>query len=317
MKTGKKFSVILGILTLSVLSATAYAEWTIEASGYLAKRAAGATVPLVSMYPHSGAGDVFNSDDVALDKWAPSFKLSIGGSWGLMGFEIRGVLFGKLSNSGTHGSGSSWEELIIETKPVTYYGLSPHNLFTLDHESTFFGIEANLTFDLSPAVRLFAGPRYMNLGEKMIMTGIWPGGTEIDAWDVGNKLFGAQAGIRARLAVPMGLSGSAFNFTVRAAFGLFSNSAEVDFSVFDYAKDAQAAESKMTPVLDAGLAFGFGIGAHFELFAGYDLLWVGSTAKAVDQVGATSSFNPDHVTSTVAFKPLVIHGLKAGLAVHI
>jgi len=313
----KKFSalILLG-LAIPVLTASAFAEWTIEASGYLAKRAAGPVIPLVSLEAHPGSGDIFNSSTAALDKWAPSFKLAIGTTWGSLGFEIRGFLLGKLSNSFTFGSGSIGDSLLFETHPVTHYGLSAHNTITQDHESAFFGIEANLTYDLSSAIRLFGGLRYVNLKETMAMTGLWPDGTEVDTWETGNNLFGGQAGIRARLVKPLGPSGSSFIVTVRAAFGLFNNSADVDFTVFDYDKEAIASDSSLTPAVDAGLGVGFRFGGSFEVFAGYDFFWTGSVAKAADQVAATSSFNLNVVTSTVAFTSLLIHGLKAGLALH-
>jgi hypothetical protein len=109
---------------------------------------------------------------------------------------------------------------------------------------------------------------------------------------------------------------AAQGFTLRGhgAVALFTNSGHVDFTVIPYNKTSAADASNITPGVDAGLQFGYRIGGSFEIYAGYDFLWLSAVAQATAQVAGTTSFN-SAPTSALATSSLLVHGAKVGLVI--
>jgi hypothetical protein len=311
MKLVGNLMLLAFILSLPLAAADG-TKVTVDVSGFFLTRGAGTASPLVSLV--AGTGDVFTTDSVALNSWKPGGDVRIGLTWSKLGAEVRGFMLAKWSNSAIH-TATSGESLIIETNPTTGYGLpGAGSTMTANNESTFKGFEANLTYDLSPAVRLYGGARYLLIDETFGLLGDWGSSTEDDVWNTTNKMLGGQLGVRVdilRLA-----NAAAQDFTVRGhgAFALFSNSAHSVFAVDISSRNSAADGSHISPAVDAGLQIGYRIGGAIELHAGYDLMWLNSVAQATRQVAGTTSFNSDP-TSTLVFSSLVVHGAKAGLTI--
>jgi hypothetical protein len=308
MKLVGVFTAMVLILSLPLVSAEG-TKLTIDVSGFLLTRGAGTTVPLVSLYANQGTGDVFTTDSVALNTWKPGGDVRIGLTWSKLGAEVRGFMLAKWSNSSLFSS-LSGGELAIETNPITGYGMGMGNPLTANNESTFKGFEANLTYDLSPAVRLYGGVRYLLVDETFDFFASF----EDDIWNTTNKMLGGQLGVRVDILRLADAAKQGFTIQGHGAFALFSNSAHADFVVVDYYSPTTADASHLSPAVDAGLQFGYRIGGAIELHAGYDLMWLKSVAQATRQVAGTTSYN-SAPTSTLVFSSLAVHGAKAGLTV--
>jgi len=301
-------------LVLSLpLAAADGTKITVDASGLFWTRTAGPTIPLVSLKTDPGSGNVFTTKTVALTTWKPGGDVRLGISWGQLGAEVRGFLLAKWSRSALYTSIGT--NVIIETDPITNYGLPAASTLLAANESRLWGLEANLTYDLLPAVCIYGGARYLVIDETLDLFGDFGGGsTEEDLWTAGNKMWGGQLGVRAdilRLA-----EGVQRGFTVQGhgAFVLFSNSAKVDFEVIGEDKLSAAKDSHISPAVDAGLRFGYRLDRMIELYVGYDLLWLNAVAQGTHQVAGTTSFN-FAPASTVVFNSLVVHGARAGVTV--
>ena len=313
---------LVGILTASVFILSlplvaAETKVTIDVSGFFLTRGAGTTTPLVSLSANPGTGDVFTTDSVALNTWKPGGDLRLGLSWGKLGAEVRGFMLAKWSNSAlnTFPSGAS---VVIETDPTTSYGLSAGNTLTASNESTFKGFEANLTYDLSPAVRLYGGARYLLIDETFDLYGSWPPGNEEDIWSTTNKMLGGQLGVRIGVLRLADAATKGFTVQGHGAFALFSNSAHADFALLDDGVDryepVPVDASKISPAVDAGLQVGYRLTGAIEVHAGYDLMWLNSVAQATYQVAGTTPYG-DSPTLTLVFSSLVVHGAKAGVTI--
>lgn len=307
------FTVLVFILSLP-LGAAEGTKVTIDVSGFFLTRAAGTATPLVSLYANPGMGNVFTTDSVALNTWKPGIDLKLGLTWGQFGAEVRGFMLDKWSNSAIYTT-STGTSLAIETKPITSYGLpSAGSTLTANNKSTFKGFEANLTYDLSPAVRLYGGVRYLLVNETLDFLGDWHSETEDDIWNTANKILGGQVGVRVNFLPQAGAATQGFTLQGHGAFALFSNSAHADFTVVDSTRTSTVDASHISPAVDAGLQFGYRFGGAIELHAGYDLMWLNSVAQATGQVTGTTSFNA-MPTSTLVFSSLLVHGAKAGLTI--
>jgi len=307
-----------GILAL-FLVITSLAMWagdapkfTIDLSGLFVTRAAGASAPFVSLAPNQGAGDVFTTDSTALTAWKTGGDVRIGFAWSKLGAEVRGVLLSKWTKSAVYTTDGT--ELIIETQPLTTYGVGAGDTMTANNESAMKGFEANLTYDLSPAVRLYGGFRYLKVDEAFDLAGASGGEPyEDDIWNSTNTMMGGQIGARfdfMRLA-----QGATKGLTAqgRAGVALLSNSAHADFEA--WMPQTGTDVRKLSPAVDAGVQFGYRFTTMFEVHAGYDLLWIGQVAQANRQFLGTTSFNSPDAAVTPYFSSLIAHGAKAGVTV--
>lgn len=288
---------------------------TVEAFGLFMTRTQGDTFSLVSTASHPGTGDILSSSAMALNKWKPGIELGIGLTCGRLGGEIRGFMLSKVSNSAMYAN-SVFQSINVETDPITNYNLPDNSSLTGNNEGTLYGLEANLTYDLSSAIRLYGGLYYRSLTEKFSLHGVWGSGGEDEVWDTRNQLWGGQAGVRADLMALFQASSSGVILQGQFAFALSSNSALANFAKLkSLTRFCTASAKHISPALQAGLRFGYRFGQSFELFGGYNLLWMNSVAKAVDQVAGTTSFYYIP-TSTLVLGQVLYHGGNVGLALH-
>lgn len=311
---------ILGLFTAMalVLSLPLAAETgtglTIDLSGFFLTRTAGTNAPLVSQEATAGTGDVFMTEDAALTAWKPAGELRVAYAWSKLGAEVRGFLTSKLSRSAAFTSTAS-VGLTIETDPVTFYGMPVGSTLTAGNESSGLkSFEANLTYALAPAVRLFGGFRYLKVNDAFELFGDFNGGSETDVWTAANTMVGGQVGARVDFVRPAEGASRGFTAQGRAALALLSNDAQADFTVLEWWDLISSTGTKLTPAVDAGLQVGYCLGRQVEFHVGYDLLWLGSVAQAVRHVARTTSYNSEP-TLTLGFDSLVYHGAKAGVTV--
>jgi hypothetical protein len=311
----RAFFVVLVFALSSSLTAAEGMRLTFDISGLMLTRAAGTEYPLLSLASHAGQGDILTTDGVALNGWKPGINLKLGLAWGRLGVEVRGFTLGKWSNSAIYAP-SVGALLAVETDPITdYYLDGAGSTITADNESALKGIEANLTYGLSPAIRLYGGVRYLLLDETFGLLGEWTSGDETDTWNTTNRILGAQIGVHADILPPSDAAAGGFILQGHGAVLLSINFAHVDFAVVDWDNTSEMDGSRFSPGVDAGLQFGYRFGGSFELYAGYNLLWLNSVARATDQVRGTNSYNGP-AESTLVFGSLLVHGAKVGLAVH-
>ena len=308
-----KILALLPFVLALPLAAADETKLTVDVSGLFWTRTAGPTLPLVSLNTAPGSGDVFTTKTVALTTWKPGGDVRLGIGWGQLGAEVRGFMLAKWTRSALFtGAGTS---LVIETDPRTSYGLPAGATIAAANESRLKGIEANLTYDLIPAVCVYAGARYVLIDETFDLFGDFGAGdTEEDIWTVKNKMLGGQIGVRADILRPAEGVQRGFTVQARGAFALFSDSASVDFEVVDTAVASAAKRSHISPAVDAGLRFGYRLDRMIELYIGYDLLWLNAVAQATHQVAGTTAFGLPP-TSTLVFNSFVVHGARAGLTV--
>jgi len=312
--------VLVLALSLSVMAAIPAAAETgklsFNVSGLFMTRSAGATYPLISSWTHPGQGDILTTDEVALNSWKLGIDASLGIVWGRLGVEIRAFTLGKWTNS-AENMATTGTVYAIETSTQTHYGMPAGATLTADNEGSLREFEANLTYDLSPAFRLYGGVRYLILDETLRMHGDFPGGGfEDDVWNTENRMIGGQVGLRVDIPPPIDAASPGFILGGHCAFGLFSNSAHVDFAVLDSPYISDMDDSKVSLAVDAGLRFGYRLSGSFELYAGYNLLWLNSAALAANQVRGTTSYNSPPI-STLIYSSLFAHGAKVGFAVHL
>jgi hypothetical protein len=287
---------------------------TIDLSGFFLTRTPGTTAPLVSLIDNAGTGDVFTTDCVALNTWKPGGDLRLAYVWSKLGVEVRGFLLAKWSRSDTYTQTVS-SLLAIETNPVTTYGLWPGETLTANNESTVKGLEANLTYDLTPAVLLYGGIRYLRINETFSLLGDFVGdNTELDVWNTTNTMLGGQIGARVEFLRLGDAATRGFTAQGHGAFALLHNNAHADFTVVDYYDLITAAADKVSPAVEAGLQVGYRLGRMIELHAGYDLIWLSSVAQAIRHVAAMTPYLSTPTLSLV-FDSLVLHGAKAGVTV--
>ncbi len=307
------FTFLAFIISLP-LGAAESTKLTIDVSGLFLSRGAGATTPLVSMFDNPGSGDIFTTDSVALNTWKPGGALRLGYVWSKLGAEVRGFLLAQWSKSPTYTQ--TVDSLIaIETNPSFAYGLWLGQTLTANNESTLKGLEANLTYDLTPVIRLYGGLRYLRINETFSLFGDFGGGmSELDIWTTANSMLGGQIGARVELLRVDNEAARGFTAQGRAAFALLHNNAHADFTVVDYHDLVPADANKISPTVEAGLQVGYQLGRMIELHAGYDLMWLSSVAQAVRHVAAMTPYISRPILSLV-FDSLVIHGAKAGVTI--
>jgi hypothetical protein len=311
MKRTGIIAVFLFAASLSMWAADT-PKFTIDLSGLFVTRAAGAPAPFLSTAPGEGTGDVFTTDNTALTAWKTGGDVRIGYAWSKLGAEVRGFLLSKWTKSADYTSDGT--ELIIETQPLTSYGVGVGDTMTANNESAMKGFEANVTYDLSPAIRLYGGFRYLKIDEGFDLLGASDGEPfEDDIWNTTNTMMGGQVGARfefLRLA-----QGQAKGFTGQGRVGMavFSNSAHADFEA--WMPQLGTDVHKLSPAVDAGLQFGYRLNSLIEVHAGYDLLWLGKVAQANRQFLGTTSYNSEDVTLTPVFSSLIAHGAKAGVTI--
>jgi len=307
---------IVLVLALSLpLAAVDGTKFTLDLSGHFLTRATGSAVPLVSLYGNEGTGNVFTTDDVALNTWKFGGDLRLGYTWSKFGVEVRGFMLAKWKKSKEYTSPEG-SELVIETNPLTYYGMGTGNTLTASNESTLKGFEANLTYDLTPKVRLYGGARYLQVKEMFDLFGYFSeADNEDDFWTTTNKMLGGQIGARVEFLSPADEATRGFTVQGHGAIALFSNDAHADFTVVDYYSDIIADGHKLTPAVDAGVQVGYRLDRMIAFYVGYDLLWVDFVSQASRQVAGTTSYNS---TPTIAlvYKSLAVHGAKVGVTVH-
>jgi hypothetical protein len=295
------------------LGAAAGTKVTIDLSGFFLTRTPGTTAPLVSLIDNAGTGDVFTTDCVALNTWKPGSDLRLGYVWSKFGAEVRGFLLAKWSNSAGYVQ-REVSLLAIETNPITTYGLSLGETLIANNESTLKGLEANLTYDLTPTVRLYGGVCYLRINETFSLLGVFVGdNTERDVWNTSNTMLGGQIGGRVEFLRLGDAATRGFTVQGHGAFALFHNDAHANFIVVNH-YDITADGNKISPAVEVGLQVGYRLGRMIELHAGYDLMWLSSVAQAIRHVAATTAYNSEPTMSLV-FDSLVLHGAKAGVTV--
>jgi hypothetical protein len=310
----KRTVILAAVLVLSSLSlwASDPPKLTIDLSGLFVTRTAGASLPFVSTDPNEGAGDVFTTDSAALTAWKAGGDVRLGYAWSKLGAEVRGFLLSKWTNSALYTSDGT--SLIIETDPTTSYGIGAGDTMTANNESALKGFEANVTYDLTPTIRLYGGFRYLKVDESFDLLGASDGEPfEDDIWSTTNTMMGGQIGVNFEfLSLAEGAT-KGFTAQGRAGVALFSNSAHADFEA--WMPQIGADVHKLSPAVEAGLQFGYCFTSMIEVHAGYGLLWVGQVAQANRQFSGTTSFNFEDVTVTPVFSGLIAHGAKAGLTI--
>ncbi|MCJ7485373.1 MAG: hypothetical protein MUQ25_04295 [Candidatus Aminicenantes bacterium] len=313
MRLVVNFMLLAFVLSLP-LGAAEDTKFTIDVSGFFLTRGAGPTAPLVSLIDNAGTGDIFTTNSVALNTWKPGGDLRLGCLWSKFGAEVRGFLLAKWSKSATYTQTVS-SLLAIETDPFTSYGLWPGETLTANNESILKGLEANLTYDLTPTVRLYGGIRYLRINERFNLLGVFGGGnTELDVWNTTNSMLGGQIGTRIEFLRLDDAAARGFTVQGHGAFALFHNNAHADFTVVDYYGLITADANKVSPAVEAGLQVGYRLGRMIELHAGYDLIWLSSVAQAIRHVAAMTPYLSSPPLSLV-FDSLVIHGAKAGVTI--
>ena len=307
------FTFLTFILSLP-LGAVEGTKVTIDVSGFFLTRGAGTTTPLVSLIASQGTGDIFTTDSVALNIWKPGGALRLGYVWSKLGAEVRGFLLAKWSKSATYTQTVN-SLIAIETNPSFSYGLWLDQTLTANNESILKGLDANLTYDLTPAIRLYGGFRYLRINETFSLLGAFGGGnTELDIWNTTNSMLGGQIGTRVEFLRLGNEATRGFTAQGHGAIALFHNSAHADFTVVDIHDLVTAAANKVSPAVEAGFQVGYRLGRKIELHAGYDLMWLNSVAQAIRHLPAMTPYITTPTLSLV-FDSLVIHGAKAGVTI--
>ena len=305
--------ILLAFILGLPLGAAERTQFTVDVSGFFLTRGTGTTAPLVSLIDNAGTGDIFTTDSVALNTWKPGGDLRLGCLWSKFGAEVRGFLLTKWSKSATYAQTVS-SLLAIETNPFTLYFLPLGDTLTASNESTLRSFEVNLTYDLTPAIRLYGGFRYFRINEMFELLGDFVPVSEQDIWNTTNTMMGGQVGARVDFLRPADEAKQGLTIQCHGAFALFSNNTHADFTAYDIWDTTSVDGSKISPAVEAGLQVGYRLGRLVELHAGYDLMWLNSVAQAVRQVAGTTSYN-SMPTTTLVFSSLVVHGAKAGVTI--
>jgi hypothetical protein len=299
-----------------VATVNPWAVWA-EASVLIMSRQNGDEFPVVSTAGAPGSGDIFRADDFEPGDWELGAEAALGFGNGVWGLEVRGFWLGEFEESQTFVSGGGG--VLIETDPATGYGLPPGGSMTGTFQSRIFGAEASASYQLFPSTTAYAGPRWIQLDEHFDLFGDFGGANERNVWDVDNQLLGGQIGLRTDWIAMMGGSPDGFSLATDVSLGLFNNRTELDFETLDSGVSRYGvisdSESNVALALDAGLDVGYRFTPGFEVFAGYNVLWINGIATAVEQVNATGSFGGPPPADIDSDGTAIYHGGKAGIRV--
>ncbi|HOW85336.1 MAG TPA: hypothetical protein P5119_08175 [Candidatus Aminicenantes bacterium] len=313
---------VLGlIMSLPVTAAAQGTRFTIDLSGAFLTRAAGSSIPLVSSdIANPGTGDIFTSDSVALDAWKAGGDLRLGYAWGKFGVEVRGFLMAKPATAAVYTIAEG-RVIAVELGSPCGYGAPSGSVLTAaaQDDKPLMGLEANVTYALTPKIQLYGGFRYLRLDQTYSLRGQFssdPNNFELDAWTAKNKMLGGQVGARVDILSLAGGVTQGFTAQGHGAFLLLSNKADVDLqSVFGSSSlwAATGTASKIAPGVDAGFQVGYRLNRMFEVHVGYDLLWLGGMGEAVRQTRSVDTYGDE--TADPQFKSFIVHGAKAGVTV--
>jgi len=313
--------VLTVVLSLPALAAEKHKGFYVDLSGGFLTQAAGTTVPLVSSdYYTPGTGDIFSTDTVALKALRLNGDLKAGYNWGKWGVEVRGFALAKGNKASTYTNDSgAWMYISIDMAEANGYGLPADDTITATNkdDKAIWGVEANGTYQLTPRIQLYAGPRYMSLSQSFELYGYFDGDYESDVWTAKNKLFGGQVGANVDILGQADDATPGWTLKGHGAFALLSNSVDDDFlGIYTDSEWGEATGSahKLTPAVDAGLRGAYRLNRLLEFHVSYDLLWVAKVAQAEYQLGSMEYYSDTAMTPV--FKSFFLHGIKAGVTLY-
>lgn len=317
---------LLIVLSLPALAGDHHEGFAIDLSGALLARATGPIFPLVSTgfdYGVTARGDIFNNRSVALNKWTPAGEMKMRYGWGRLGVEARGFLLGKSAASAYY---------IAPVTDIVTISLSDINMLSLSKNDVLrasarddvpvLSLEADLTYDLTSRLRLFAGPRYirMNQSFKLYHQSVNVDGYyETFLWSVDNNLMGCQAGARYDLARPTEGATSGWTVEVHGAVGAFVNKTDLSYSYVDTGEAMGSASGhaiKITPAFEAGSRVGYRLSSFLEVHVDYGMLWVDSVCEAARQLAGQYVLNYFGSRIDLQYRHLTLHGINTGVTIY-
>ncbi len=310
-------------------------KWTIDLSGSFLVRAAGMGVPVASRY---SMDEELSTANTALDAWKPGASLKVGRSWGRLGAEVRLTMRAGSSASAFFDLAGGYNAPRLDSAGRTSY--IPYGDITVtagNSGQAVKGLEAGLTYDLSEAVSVHAGFRYLSIDEDFVLSydlnreldsmfqGPSAGGSptsymearnRAEMWSTGNRMMGGQIGLRVDFLRLAGAGQGRFTLRGRTALTIFGNRVKTSYvrSIDSEVRDnIGVAKNKAVLGADCGLQAGFRLSRLVELHAGYDLMWLGSTAQADHQTATTYEVYYDQDTDHIDFRSLVLQGATVGV----
>lgn len=177
------------------------------------------------------------------------------------------------------------------------------------------GFDANAVARLgSGVVAVYAGLARIVVHDEMVIDPVMAGAPELWTWTTDNRMTGPQIGARATIgsgAVSVeigGRMGALYNRISNAVlfdrvgdFDLVGNDAGTVWSLM--AAGSVTARMNLTP--------------NFAITAGYEALWLQRVAQAPHQVMGTYppvSADPEVISLSTTYAPLLIHGFTAGVS---
>lgn len=311
-RIGFRASVALLALTAATSASEAQqAGVTFDGSALIMKRQQ-ADVPIVSFQSNPAAGGVYRSKDFS-DGWSAGLEAGAHLRYGAFGLMIRGMKLSEESSQSASFRGAAGF-LAINTAPATFYGAAGATLRG-DYKSDTSSFELDVSYNAFPGLTVFAGPRWIRVGESLALTGsVTTTGVpfEVDSWNVGNRLFGGQLGAQAelmRLLAP-GYAGP-FDVTAKVAGGWAHNSIDSAFSVglpVAISRHAEVTGGASSKFVEAGAELSYAILPSVSLSAGYKMLWISDVATALHQVGATGNFGGGPQRLGIGTTDVLYHG---------
>ena len=158
------------------------------------------------------------------------------------------------------------------------------------------------------------------LDEEFELFGDFGGGSfEQNTWETENQLLGGQIGFRSDLVALVSGGPTAFSLDTDVSVGVFNNQADVDFETIDdpgvsrYGVISDS-DDLLAVAVDASLDSRYHFTPNFEIFAGYNVLWINGVATAVEQLTGTGPYGGPPPLDLVEGDAL-FHGGKAGVKV--
>lgn len=291
----------------------------LEISGLAMTRNKADSNPLWSTGAAPGSGNLLNSGDLDYG-WTGGAEARAGGRWAgsQWGIEIAGQWLGFEDNRTSvipAGAGGA----IIQTTPLTTFGIATGGRFDFTATSGIASLEGNITWwNAYRGVILLAGVRYIRVHESLSGRGFSPAGGAIESndWDSANNMIGGQIGIRVDFLDFFGQTAGPWLFDGHVRGGVFRNEITNEMGrsgvVLFHTKD-----SETTYVVQGGANIGYRFTPNIAITAGYEAIWLSDVALAPNQVGVTPSFNcgPCAGTMGIRTEELLIHGVKVGLRI--
>lgn len=230
--------------------------------------------------------------------WGPGVQARVGGT---IGGGNLGVMVGGFWMSPFRASfDGSFSELTLAYREDGGFLVSVNGVDGLEAIglTSIHGAEANLFFQVSPDVAVYAGAAYVGLGDTLEVLIQTAGGDITSDWYANNRMIGPQIGGRVSLG---GTEPGNVFLTTDIRGGILFNAASLELVDTGFAGSSLFEGRSNVLMLGAQISAGFQITRGLAFSVGYQVLWLNNVTLA------------DEIFTLGADDAFLMHGAQMGL----